>query len=155
VVSSDTPITALAQIPYLDAIMDAAMDKAMNQDTKTIGPEFEKLMKVIAHGTIYVTVGLGILWGALTIAGALLRWRWVFWVQVIFGVFALIGIPMQIAALADATNPLPLPLRLWQLVVMLATASLWVVMLLALVKLGPWAMKKTPAIPASSSSAPA
>lgn len=148
---------------WMGGAMGQAMTQAMNLSVErqqrlnpAVSPppaEFTDAMNSMM--TSMMTV---VLWGAavfgvalcvVVIVGALKRWTWMYYVVLVWLGLGTISAPMNLVAAAtgssmNAAYGISLPSWMYWMgaVVAIPTAALFVWMLVALVKRGPWAMKK-------------
>lgn len=106
------------------------------------GSDINTLISVsifIAWAVVIVIAALELL-GAL---GSYLGWRWVFWVVLVLNGFGAIG---AITNLRTFSNPSISALPTWSIAVSelfsIASAALFVWMLIGVIRYGPWAMKR-------------
>ena len=90
---------------------------------------------------------MGIAFCVLIIVGALKRWTWMFYVVLVFGGLTTILLPFNlIAAIGRSTTPGVPSVAAWeswlQVLYGTASAALFVWMVIALVRYGPWATMK-------------
>jgi hypothetical protein len=90
---------------------------------------------------------IGIATCVLIIVGALKRWTWMFYVVLVFGGLSTIGLPFNlVAAIGRSTTPGIPSVAAWeswlQVLYGMASAALFVWMVIALVRYGPWATMK-------------
>ncbi len=99
-----------------------------------------------------VNISIGFAWAVVVVIavlegvaalGSYLGWRWMFWVALILNGFGAIGAITNIGTLR---NPASSPVPTWGVavgeVLSLASVALFVWMLVAVIRYGPWAMKK-------------
>ena len=106
------------------------------------GTDINTLISVsifIAWAVVVVIAALELL-GAL---GSYMGWRWVFWVVLVLNGFGAIG---AITNLRSFSNPSLSALPTWSIAVSelfsIASAALFVWMLVGVIRYGPWAMKR-------------
>ena len=106
------------------------------------GSDINTLISVsifIAWAVVIVIAALELL-GAV---GSYLGWRWVFWVVLVLNGFGAIG---AISNLRTFSNPSLSALPTWSIAISelfsIASAALFVWMLIGVIRYGPWAMKK-------------
>lgn len=96
--------------------------------------------------TIVGAIGAASFFGLLELFGALgafLRWRWVFWyVLILFGLGTLSGLAGLASLFRTNTSPVPVGVQVFSELLALATAAVFVWMLVGVIRYGPWAMKK-------------
>ena len=90
--------------------------------------------------TIVILLGLLELFAAL---GSYLGWRWMFWGALVLFALGGLGALLNITALANSSrSTVPLGGLVWGELLDLASLAMFVWMLVAVVKYGPWAMKR-------------
>jgi len=91
----------------------------------------------------WATVIFIVVLGLVAALGSYLRWRWMFWVALVLLGFGAIG---AITNLSYFVKPDASPMPTWAVaideVVSIASAALFVWLLIAVIRYGPWAMKK-------------
>jgi hypothetical protein len=89
---------------------------------------------------VVIAIGLIELFAAL---GSFLGWRWIFWgVLVIFALDGL-GALLNVSSLANPSRAtMPFGALTWSEIVSLAGLAMFIWMLVAVIKYGPWAMKR-------------
>ena len=112
-------------------------------------PEFVQTMTTFMNGVLWVSTLVGVAICAVLIVGALKRWRWAFYV-----VLALLGLgsitaPLNLINIVDSRAydaavgfSLPTGLYVTSLILWIPGAALFVWMLVAAIKRGPWAMTR-------------
>lgn len=76
-------------------------------------------------------------------AGSFLGWRWMFWVALVLFAFGAIGALTNLSSFAKPdTSPVPVAWVAVSELLSLASAAMFVWMLVGVIKFGPWAMKK-------------
>jgi hypothetical protein len=93
-------------------------------------------------GAIGFAVFLAVLelFGAL---GSLLRWRWIFWyVLVLMGLGTLSALFGLAGLFRTNTSPIPTGVQVFEEIIALGAAGMFIWMLVGVIKYGPWAMKK-------------
>jgi hypothetical protein len=143
-----------ATIPFW---MGSAMSQIMNQaiqrqeagSGQAMPPGFAETMTSLMTVVFWVSAGFAIAISAVAIIGAIRRWTWAYYaVLVLLGLGAL-GLPLNLinAVSGGSLNSAEgFSLPAWALWVSIATGlagtALFVWMLVALVKRGPWAMRR-------------
>ena len=139
--------------------MGGPMSQAMNQSIQrqqqlypTVSPppvEFTNLMTSMVGGILWVSALFGLVIAILVVVGALQRWTWMYYVVLVLLGFGAISLPVDVVdalggSAVSAASGFSLPA--WTYWLGLASAipstALFVWMLVALVKRGPWAMRK-------------
>jgi hypothetical protein len=139
--------------------MGGPMSQAMNQSIQrqqqlypTVSPppvEFTNVMTSMVGGILWVSALFGLVIAILVVVGALQRWTWMYYVVLVLLGFGAISLPVDVVdalggSAMSAASGFSLPA--WTYWLGLASAipstALFVWMLVALVKRGPWAMRK-------------
>ncbi len=112
-------------------------------------PGYTELMTSIMTGSLWVAAVLAIAIAVVAILGAWKRWTWVFYGVIVllgFGVFGLVYNIIDLAAGGALTATQSVRVPQWSRVVSVITGgvgtALFVWMLVALVKRGPWGMRR-------------
>ena len=142
-------------------IMNQAIQRqnSLNPDVSPPPPEFVSAMTSMISGILWVSALVGFAISAVVIIGALKRWTWMFYVVlVLFGLGAL-GLPYNIVILVSGRSTLsgfntPPGFTWLSIGFGILGVALFVWMLIAVIRYGPWAMAKkvdepAPATPAS------
>lgn len=122
----------------------SAMVQVLKQQNSQLPPgmTIDQLADTARAVAIGVVVFIAVL-ALVAAVGSFLGWRWMFWAALVLFAFGGIGALTNIAAL---TNPSSSAYPVWVLVVneliSIASAAMFVWMLIAAIKYGPWAMKK-------------
>jgi hypothetical protein len=111
--------------------------------------DFVNTMTSFASGALWVAAVFGVVIAAVVVIGALSRWTWMFYVVLVFLGLGAISLPLDVvnaiggSAISSASG---FTMPAWTYSLGLAAAipstALFVWMLVALVKRGPWAMRK-------------
>jgi len=89
---------------------------------------------------VVIAIGLIELFAAV---GSFLGWRWMFWGALVLFALDGIGALLNVASLANSSrSTMPLGALAWNEIVSLAGLAMFVWMLVAVIKYGPWAMKR-------------
>jgi hypothetical protein len=106
------------------------------------GTDIDTVVGVSVFFALAVVIGISIL-ELVAAVGSYLGWRWMFWVALVLfglsGIGALTNIP---TLLRPETSPIPLWGAVFSELFAIASLGLFVWMLIAVIKFGPWAMKK-------------
>ena len=133
---------------------------SLNPDVSPPPPEFVSTMTSMMSGILWVSALVGFAISTVAIIGALKRWTWMFYVVLVLLGLGVLGLPYNIVTLVSARSTLSgfnLPpgfAWLWIGFGMLGTA-LFIWMLIAVVRYGPWAMAKKVDQPAPAMQPPA
>jgi hypothetical protein len=139
--------------------MSGPLVQAMNQSIQrqqqlnpTASPppaEFLNAMTSFMSGALWVAALFGLAIAAVAVIGALSRWTWIYYVVLVLLGLGAISLPLDLVNAAGGsaiTSASGLSMPSWTNWIGLATAipgtALFVWMLVALVKRGPWAMRK-------------
>jgi hypothetical protein len=130
----------------------------LNPNVTPPPPELVSSMASMMSGILWVSVIIGVAICSVLVIGALMRWTWSFWVVLVLLGLGTLALPFNlISALAGSAytaNLYGLPAwTIWlSIAIGIPTAALFVWMLVALIRYGPWATTKTTA---SAATAPA
>lgn len=112
-------------------------------------PGFVDMMNTIMVGSMWFGVMLGVALSAVAIAGAWRRWTWAYYAVLVLLGFGLLGVVTSSISLVSggaltAASPIAIPgwTRVLSFVLSAVDAVLFIVMLVALVRRGPWAMRR-------------
>jgi hypothetical protein len=139
--------------------MGGPMSQAMNQSIQrqqqlypTVSPppvEFTNVMTSMMGGILWVSAVFGLVIAIVVVVGALQRWTWMYYVVLVLLGFGALSLPVDLvdalggSALSAASG---FSLPAWTYWLGLASAipstALFIWMLVALVKRGPWAMRR-------------
>ena len=137
--------------------MAGTMTQAINQSIQrrqstgfaTPPPGFADTMTSMLNITLWVAALFGLAIYAVAIAGAIWRWNWVYYAVLVLLGLGLVSLPVNVANAAtggsiNAAEGFSLPAQmLWLSIAFgLAGGALFVWMLIALVRRGPWAMRR-------------
>ncbi|HEY0830480.1 MAG TPA: hypothetical protein VGE99_05005 [Candidatus Dormibacteraeota bacterium] len=139
--------------------MGGPMSQAINQSIQrqqqlypTVSPppvEFTNAMTSMMGGILWVSALFGLVIAIVVVVGALQRWTWMYYVVLVLLGFGAISLPVDVVdalggSAVSAASGFSLPA--WTYWLGLASAipstALFIWMLVALVKRGPWAMRK-------------
>ncbi|MGH7760312.1 MAG: hypothetical protein ACREOY_02695 [Candidatus Dormibacteraceae bacterium] len=144
---------------WLPFWMGGPMSQAMNQSIQrqqqlypTVSPppvELTNVMTSMVGGILWVSALFGLVIAIVVVVGALQRWTWMYYAVLVLLGFGAISLPVDVVdalggSAVSAASGFSLPS--WTYWLGLASAmpstALFVWMLVALVKRGPWAMRK-------------
>jgi hypothetical protein len=146
--------------------MSGPMTQAMNQSIKqsiqrqqqlnpTVSPppaDFLNAMSSFMGGVLWVAAVFGLAIAVVAVIGALNRWTWIYYVALIFLGFGAISLPVDLinaaggSAVMGASGFTVPSWTYWVgVAVSIPGTALFVWMLVALVKRGPWAMRRVAA----------
>jgi hypothetical protein len=152
-------LNVLALLPYLSEYIRLAVRRSIElslaQQPETPNSEqirAQTLALVDAIGTwvIVVTVVIAALWLVLVLFGTLRRWTWFYWLLMVIFAFSILGIPQQllqvfgIGSSGGAQQPVflePLPNALFGLAIAIGELALFIWMVVAYRRFGPWACR--------------
>ena len=133
---------------------------SLNPEVSPPPPEFVSTMTSMMSGILWVSALVGFAISTVAIIGALKRWTWMFYVVLVLLGLGVLGLPYNIVTLVSARSTLSgfnLPPGFAWLSIgfgILGTA-LFIWMLIAVVRYGPWAMAKKVDQPAPAMQPPA
>jgi len=143
--------------------MAGPMTQAMNQSIQqsiqrqqqlnpTVSPpptDFVNAMTSLMSGALWVAAVIGLAIAVVAVIGALKRWTWIYYVVLVFLGLGAVSLPLDLVNAAggsalSAASGFSMPGWFYWVGVLTAlpSAALFVWMLVALVKRGPWAMRK-------------
>lgn len=151
---------------WMSGMMSKALSQAMQQQAAQNPyatpppPEFMATITSIMSVTLWVGALIGLAICALIVVGALRRWTWMFYVVLVLLGLSTISLPYDVAsALSRSSLINAYGFPSWWYWVSFATgipfAALFVWMLIAVIRYGPWAMAKKVDEPAPATPAPA
>jgi len=121
----------------------------LNPNVTPPPPEFIQAMTTFMNGVLWVSTLVGVAICALFIVGALKRWRWAFYVVLVLLGLGSITAPLNLINIVDSRAydaavgfSLPTGLYVTSLILWIPGAALFVWMLVAAIKRGPWAMTR-------------
>jgi hypothetical protein len=124
--------------------------QARTPDAQPLPPDFIPTLNSIISVSLVIGGIIGLAIAVVAIVGAIKRWTWMFYaILVLLGLGAL-SLPFSLLPTPTPAGTVPLPLNVqllrWvQFVVGVPGAALFVWMLYAVVRHGPWAMSREPA----------
>ena len=140
---------------WMGGVMGQAMDQAVrrqeqiNPPPTPLPPDFVSSMTGVFDVILWIAVVFGIAVCALIVVGALNRWTWMFYVVLVLLGFSTLSLPVNLgsAAMGSAVSgfngvSVPGSVMAAGLLSSAVSAALFVWMLIALVKFGPWGMRK-------------
>lgn len=143
-------------------IMNQAIQRqnSLNPDVSPPPPEFVAAMTSMMSGIFWVSALVGFAISTVAVVGALKRWTWMFYVVLVLLGLGVLGLPYNIITVtsrASILNMFNMPTSLTWISIGLGTVgtALFVWMLIAVIRYGPWAMAKKVDQPASTAQAPA
>lgn len=137
--------------PLMNQVVQASLQRQeANYPPGTAPPPgFADMMNSIMVGSLWFGVLLGVALSVVAIAGALWRWTWAYYAVLVLLGFGLLGavtnsIDLVTGGALTTASPVAIPgwTRVFSLVFSAVDAALFVVMLVALIRRGPWAMRR-------------
>jgi hypothetical protein len=123
----------------------------VNPNVSAPPPDFVSSMTSMMAGILWASAIIGVAICAVLVIGALMRWTWIFWVVLVVVGLGTLAVPFNlISAVAGSTYMANLygwpSWTTWlSVAVGVPNAALFVWMLVALIRYGPWATTKTSA----------
>ena len=120
---------------------------SLNPDVSPPPPEFVSTMSSMMSGTLWVAAVFGAATSTVAIIGALKRWTWLFYVVLVLLGLGVLGLPFNLASVvlrAPNLSTIIMPSSFTWLSIGfgLVGTALFVWMLIAVIRYGPWAMTK-------------
>jgi hypothetical protein len=137
--------------PMTQAINQSIQRQQQLQPTTSsqMPPGFLDAMNSVMAAALWVSAVIGVAVCVIVIIGALKRWTWMYYVVLVFLGFSTISLPLNFISVftgpaMSAAQGFSLPSWTYWLsvVVSIPAAALFVWMLVALIKRGPWAMTR-------------
>lgn len=136
--------------PIREAFSQSLQRQEQVQGTATpVPPEFFDAMTSLLAVALWVSAVIGVAVCLVVIIGALKRWAWMYYVVLVLLGFSTISLPLNIINIfvgpsLSASQGFSLPSWTYWISVVLSipAAALFVWMLVALIKRGPWAMTR-------------
>jgi hypothetical protein len=156
-------VNLLTLLPYLsDYIREASRrsielslaSQPQTPSSDQIRDQTLAIADMIGTWTVIVTLVFAAIWLLLIVIGSLRRWTWFYWLLMVIFALSILAIPQQllqvfgIGTTGAAGQPpllLPLPNALLGLAVACAELALFIWMIVAYRKYGPWACRRLPA----------
>jgi hypothetical protein len=133
----------------MNQIINQAIQRQEATSVEPPPPGVADAMATMMNGVLWVAAILGAAIAVVAIVGALRRWTWVYYVVLILLGLGLLGLPVNVVnALTggslNSTQGFTLPAwTLWfSIAAGVVAAALFVWMLIAMVRYGPWAMRR-------------
>jgi hypothetical protein len=132
---------------------------SLNPDVSPPPPEFVSTMTAMMSGTLWVSALVGVAISTVVIIGALKRWTWMFYVVLVLLGLGVLGLPYNIVTVVRGSSILSTfsmpPGFIWLSIGSgIVGTALFVWMLIAVIRYGPWAMAKKVDQPASATPPP-
>jgi hypothetical protein len=122
----------------------------LNPSATPLPADFAGTMGSFMTGALWVGAVIGVVFYAVLIIGALSRWTWVFYVALVLLGLSVVSIPLNIvnavsASTISSLSGFSMPSWIYWTGILLSipAVALFVGMLVAQVKHGPWAMRRT------------
>ena len=138
--------------PYLlggriAALMRGNLERqqAANPGARPLPPGFESTMTQVGVWIVWIATIVGLVIAIIAIVGAIRGWTWAYYAILVVIGLSFIGLPADIANFVNgrvAISDLPAWLYAAGFVNYLLTAALFVWMLIAQIRYGPWAMRR-------------
>jgi hypothetical protein len=140
---------------YLRRSIRQSIDLSLASQPGTVenADQVRMIAEQVAFLSVALTVAFAIVWFLLVLIGTLRRWTWLYWLLMITAGLSVLGLPQQALVLfgvgisGGTGQPvflLPLPNALLGLTLGLAELALFIWMIVALRRFGPWACRKVP-----------
>jgi hypothetical protein len=123
--------------------------QALNPSATPLPADFASTMGSFMTGTLWVAAFIGVVICAVAVIGALNRWTWLYYVVLVLLGLTTISIPLNIVSAVSAsalssTSGFSMPswIYLTGILFSIPAVALFVWMLVAQIKHGPWAMRR-------------
>jgi hypothetical protein len=133
----------------MDQIMNQAIERQQAQGQEALPPGFAEAMTNIMTGIFWGAAIFGIALSVVAIIGALRRWTWLYYVVLVFLGLGVLGLPINLVnaiggGAINSAEGFAMPAwTAWVgIVTGLVSAALFAWMLIALIRFGPWAMRR-------------
>jgi hypothetical protein len=120
-----------------------------NPSASPLPADFASTMGSVMTGVLWVAAVLGVVICAVIIIGALRRWTWIYYVVLVFLGFSVISLPLDLVNAAGGSSisaasgfTVPSWYYLAGTLFAIPSIALFVWMVVALAKRGPWAMRR-------------
>ena len=133
---------------------------SLNPNVSPPPPDFVSAMTSMMSGVLWVAAFFGVAISTMAIIGALKRWTWLYYVVLVLLGLNAISLPFNILSAITGANTLStFNLPAWTTWLSIGFgipgAALFVWMLVAVIRFGPWAMTKSVGWPVPAAQAPA
>jgi hypothetical protein len=142
-------------------MMNGAIQRqiSLNPDVSPPPPEFVSTMSSMMSVTLWVSAVFGVAISTVAIIGALKRWTWMFYVVLVLLGLGILGLPYNIVILVSGRSTLSgfslPPGFIWLSIGFgIVGTALFVWMLVAVIRYGPWAMANKVDQPAPATAPP-
>ena len=147
-------VYALSLPFWMSGVMTQAFNQSfqrqsqLNPNVSPPSPEFMSSMASMMSGALLAGAVIGVAICAFIVIGALMRWTWMFWAVLVLLGLGAPGLPINLSsALAGSSYAGGFGLPSWAYWVSVAVglpgAALFIWMLVAAVRYGPWAMTRS------------
>jgi hypothetical protein len=123
----------------------------VNPEVSPPPPEFTSLMSGVMTGSLWLGAIIAIAIASVAIIGAVRRWTWAYWVVLVLMGLNTLGLPFRLinsTSSGSFTSPvLPAAVTWVAIFFGVASAVIFVVMLIAIITRGPWGMNRPTAAP--------
>lgn len=143
---------------WMGGVMSQAINRSiqrqeqLNPPPTPLPPNFVSSMTSAIDVVMWIAAGFGLVLCVVVIVGALSRWTWMYYVVLVLLGLSTISLPARAASAAMGSSmasvsgfSLPASVFAFSLLSSAVSAALFVWMLVALVKRGPWGMRKVAA----------
>lgn len=140
---------------WMGGVMSEAISQSIQRQEQVnppptpLPPDFVSNMTGVMNVVLWVAVGFGLVVCAIVIVGALSRWTWMYYVVLVLLGLSTISLPANAASAAMGSSmsslsgfTMPASVFAFGLLSSAVSAALFVWMLVALVKRGPWGMRR-------------
>jgi hypothetical protein len=148
-------IYALSLPLWMSGVMTQAFNQSLqrqsqvNPNVSPPPPELINTMTSMMSGMLWASATIGVAICAVLVIGALKRWTWTFWVVLVLLGLGTVALPFNlisaVAGAAYAANLYGVPswTTWFSVAIGIPNAALFVWMLIAIIRYGPWAQTKT------------
>ena len=122
-------------------------NQQLNPTAPPLPPDFESTLGNIMTVALVVGTVIGVAISVVVIVGALQRWTWMYYVVLVLLGFGTLSLPFSVISALIASplsNPVSVPPALtWsQIIIGIPGAAIFIWMLVAIIRYGPWAMAR-------------
>ena len=135
--------------PTMSQVMNNAIQRQEANSIQPLPPDFGDTVNAMVNGMLWFTAVFALAIAVVAIVAAIRRWTWAYYAMLVLLGFGLFGLPANIANAASggALNTMqgysmPMWTAWFGIGTGLVAAALFLWMLIALVRYGPWAMKR-------------
>jgi hypothetical protein len=134
---------------FTNQVMSEVIRQQETQSAEPLPPGFTEMMTAMMNTMFWISAAVALVIYAVAILGTAKRWTWIFYVILVFLGLGAVGLPINFinAFTGGALNSAQgFALPVWTawvgIVTGLASAALFVWMLVAAIRYGPWAMRR-------------